>query len=394
MSKVIVHSDAYKQFVNSLRTKQTKITYTEWLNDFLKYLDEPDCDKLLDGEYTSKQIQSKIIDYIVDMKDSRKLSPNSIRNRISAVQHFFEINDFEGINWKKVKKFKREYYTIVDDRPYTRDEISTLIDNAHSLRNKAIILLFSSSGLRVGGLIRLQLKHLKRIDKYNIYQIEVYKKSKENYTTFCTPEARRAIDSYLEWRRRLGENLSPESPLFRTEFNTEDRTHAAAGAPAKALTRFAVSELIRKLRFKTGMIEEQHLTENVKLGRPRTDIMCLHGFRKFFSTTLETEGVNTLYIDFLLGHDVGLKKVYSKPTSVQLLEGNGNKVLGYVHGIDFLTINEEDRLKLKVKRLTDKEDEMMLMKVKHEKEMQSMRNEMENRFKQIFTRIDSNKLSM
>ena len=96
------------------------------------------------------------------------------------------------------------------------------------------------------------------------------------------------------------------------------------------------------------MTEEQHLTENVKLGRPRTDIMCLHGFRKFFSTTLETEGVNTLYVDFLLGHDIGLKNVYTKPTPTQLLEGNGSKVLDYIHGIDALTINEENRLRIKL----------------------------------------------
>jgi site-specific recombinase XerD len=228
LATLIVQSDAYKQFVNSLRAKQTKITYTEWLNDFLRYVDVPDCGKLLTGEYTAKQIQSKIIEYVIDMKDNRGLSPNSIRNRISAIQHFFEINDYEGINWKKVKKFKGEFYTMVDDRPYTREEISTLIDNAHSLRNKAIILLFGSSGLRVGGLIRLQLKHLKRVEKYNIYQIEVYKKSREAYTTFCTSEARQAIDSYLAWRERLGEKLTPESPLFRTEFNTEDRTQTGS----------------------------------------------------------------------------------------------------------------------------------------------------------------------
>lgn len=90
-------------------------------------------------------MQSNIIEYIVDMKDNRELSPNSIRNRISAIQHFFEINDFEGINWKKVKKFKGEFYTMVDDRPYTREEIRTLIDNARLKYTKSLeklILLF------------------------------------------------------------------------------------------------------------------------------------------------------------------------------------------------------------------------------------------------------------
>jgi hypothetical protein len=80
--KLIVQSDAYNQFVNSLRAKQTKITYTEWLNDFLKYIEATDCAKLLTGEHTAKRIQSNNIEYIVDMKDNRELSPNSIRNRL------------------------------------------------------------------------------------------------------------------------------------------------------------------------------------------------------------------------------------------------------------------------------------------------------------------------
>lgn len=90
---------------------------------------------------------------------------------------------------------------------------------------------------------------------------------------------------------------------------------------------------------------------------------------------------------------MGLKNAYSKPTAAQLLEGNGDKVLCYIHGINVLTINEEDRLKLKVKRLTDREDEMMLLNDKHEQEMRSMRDEMESKFQQIILRIDSSKLS-
>ncbi len=131
----------------------------------------------------------------------------------------------------------------------------------------------------------------------------------------------------------------------------------------------------------------------MRKGQPRSEVKALHGFRKYFATCLETEGVNPVYVELLLGHDMGLKSAYSKPTSTQLLEGNGDKVLGYVHGINVLTINEEDRLKLKVKRLTEREDEIMRIKDKHEKEMRCMRDEMESRFKQIFTRIDSNKLS-
>jgi integrase len=376
-------STAYTQFVNSLRSAETRRAYIEWLNDFLKYTNLS-CDQILGLE--PKEVQEKIIGYIVDMRDNRKLSPNSIRSRSSAIQTFLEINDFDGINWVKVKRFKGEFYTVAEDRPYTREEIKTLADNARSLRDRAIILLLSSSGLRIGGLIRLQLKHIKRVEKYNAFQLEVYKKSREAYTTFCTPESRIAIEDYLEWRTRLGEKLIPESPLFRLEFETK----FGARAPAKPVRKTSVYNMIKKLRFQTGIVHEQHLTENVKLGYPRSEVMNLHGFRKYFATTLETEGVNPVYIDLLLGHDMGLKGVYSKPTPAQLLQGNGDKVLGYIHGIDALTINEENRLKIKVRELGAKQDEIMLMRLKHEHEMKSVREEMKKQFDQIMVMIQQN----
>ena len=68
------------------------------------------------------------------------------------------------------------------------------------------------------------------------------------------------------------------------------------------------------------------------------------------------------------------------------------RLLGYIHGIDTLTINEENRLKVKVKSLTERQDEMMLIKVKHEEEMKTLRKEMENKFQQIFAKIDINTL--
>ena len=52
----------------------------------------------------------------------------------------------------------------------------------------------SSAGLRRGALPNLKLGDLKRIEKYSLYKISVYKKEKEAYTTFCTPECSKHLD--------------------------------------------------------------------------------------------------------------------------------------------------------------------------------------------------------
>jgi site-specific recombinase XerD len=92
---------AYLQYVNSLRSRVTKVKYTEALTDFLRYFGVS-ADDVID--IPVKQLQAKLIQYTIDMKDNRKLSPNTMKGRIAAIQTFFQMNDIEGINWKKVPR--------------------------------------------------------------------------------------------------------------------------------------------------------------------------------------------------------------------------------------------------------------------------------------------------
>ena len=133
-----------------------------------------------------KKLEGLIRDYIIYLREDRKLSPSTIMSYTSAIAHFYVMNDVT-INWKKLKKFKGKYRSVVEDVPYTRRQIKSLIDRA-ALRERCMILLMASAGLRRGALPGLRLKDLTRIDKYDLYKITVYKKEQEQYTTFCTPE--------------------------------------------------------------------------------------------------------------------------------------------------------------------------------------------------------------
>ena len=155
----------------------------------MKHIKCPDYEKAL-TEHSAKGMQDKIIEFVMYLRNERKVSPAKIRVHVAAIKHFFEINDFLGINWKKFSMFMGEFYSVVDDRPYTRGEIAKVLSSAHSIRDGAMIFILSSAGLRIGGLLNLQLKHLIPIPKYDIYQLIVYKKAREKYTTFCTPEAK------------------------------------------------------------------------------------------------------------------------------------------------------------------------------------------------------------
>ena len=86
-----------------------------------------------------------------------------------------------------------------------------------------MILLLASTGIRIGGVPDIKLKNLNKISEHKLYKVIVYAGYKDEYFCFTTPEAAKAIDTYLQYRERYGEKIIPESYLFREQFNTEDR---------------------------------------------------------------------------------------------------------------------------------------------------------------------------
>ena len=278
------------------------------------------------------------------------------------------------IKWKKLKKFKAKHRSIVEDKPYTREQIKTLVDAA-PLRDKCIILVMCSAGLRRGAIEYLRIRDIQKIDEYQLYKISVYKKEEEQYVTFCTPECAKHIDQYLGLRARLGEKLQPNSPLFRIAFDPITEINRP-----KTPSTCAISKMVNKLLGSTGIRAPSETKQ-------RTELMQTHGFRKFFKTTCINAGMNPLYSEYVMGHKSGLTKSYFKPSDMELLEGN-DKALGYLSAINDLTINEEYSLRMKIDNLTEKKDEIEAMEIRHNQEIKSMRDQMNNEEYRLHRRID------
>ena len=189
----------------------------------------------------------------------------------------------------------------------------------------------------------LRIKDLTPFDNHQLYQISVYKKSKFHYTTFCTPECRKVIDDYIKWRQSLGEELKPQSPLFRKSFDRDDMLQVQNNSQPLCLNsiNWIVNDLLHSTGVRTRSRSRKDSSENIK--KERREVMQAHGLRKFFDTTCTLNGMDGLYVEKLMGHDIGLKAHYFKPSSQELLEGNDHK-LGYISIIDALTINDENRL--------------------------------------------------
>jgi integrase len=61
------------------------------------------------------------------------------------------------LNWKEIIKYFPEQVTN-NLKAYTRDEIAKLLSEA-ALRDRCLILLMSSTGIRVGAIKDLRIKH-------------------------------------------------------------------------------------------------------------------------------------------------------------------------------------------------------------------------------------------
>jgi integrase len=149
---------------------------------------------------------------------------------VAPILTFYSLNDVV-LNRRKISRYYGEYKRVVKDRAYTVEEIHKALQIADQ-RMKVIILLLSSTGQRIGSLSHLTLRSLTRMDDYDIYKIVVYEGTNNEYYTFCSKECASAIDSYLNYRIRCGENISfnqstntwepSTGPLLRQQFDEDD----------------------------------------------------------------------------------------------------------------------------------------------------------------------------
>jgi site-specific recombinase XerD len=332
---------AYRSFVDTCRSPATRTSYVKALRYFMSYLRLPldRYDKLL--EPSTDIIQMNIADYIRYVKKNH--SSATVSGYLAAIQKFYSMNDVT-LNWLKLHSFEGEKEKENEDRPYTHSEIKTITEHM-DLRDRAIVLLMSSSGSRIGAIPGVRMKDLEPIDSYNIYKITYYPKSKKSrYFSFCTPESRKAIDDYVDWRRRFGARLNEDSPLF---VSRDSKPISVSGL------RLHIMRMLRHAGLRPVVsIADQPWK--------RYPVMANHGFRKFFKTNAFRAGMSVEYTRRLLGQDGGqfaLGDSYNKIEEQELLEGD-NRHVGFVGIIDQLTIDDTHRLKREVQTLKIEKSKM------------------------------------
>jgi integrase len=187
MSSIALVGRAYQNYINSV-SLESRNQYSYILKKYMSFHNLTDADALIRQD--PKVIEQQIIDYII----SQEGVPRATKSlRLAAVVSFYSINDVI-LNRKRLGKLLGPRQKRVRDRPYTLEEISKMLSVSDE-RMRCIVLILTSTGMRVGGLAGLKISSLTKIGKYGLYRLTVYEGSSEEYICFTTPECASSLVS-------------------------------------------------------------------------------------------------------------------------------------------------------------------------------------------------------
>jgi hypothetical protein len=205
----------------------------------------------------------------------------------------------------------------------------------------------------------------------------VYAEEDEEYFTYISPEAWRALKNWKDYRESSGEFINDESWVMRDLWDTRVAQGRGLVTCPKKLTSLGVKRLMERA------IWAQGLRKKLEPGKKRHPYQANHSLRKWFKTRCEIAGMKPINIEKLMNHSIGISDSYYRATETELLED-------YLKAVDLLTINS-DKLVLQKQVLELKEkskDSEYIIKAKLQEKEEQMRN-MQDQFAAMQSQVQT-----
>jgi integrase len=205
----------------------------------------------------------------------------------------------------------------------------------------------------------------------------VYRAHRTEYYCFTTFECAEALDSYIEYRKRVaGENITKDSPLLRNTLNSNLFPKVKKLNSPKPIRNYAyvMNRIVNKAGLRTQTHNRQHQHKH----------MLDHAFRKMVDTCMIKAGVEYNSKESLLGHRTsrGLDKNYDRtPVEDRLNE--------FLKAMDLLTISPENKLR---KQVAEQEQTIQHKLADKDKQIEEMMRKQEQFEQLIQSLIDSGQL--
>ena len=305
-------------------SSETVGNYAKDVSLFCKWV-EMGPDEAVEAGLDWPKVVNDYLDYYVVKQGNAKTSS---RTMVAAIKKWLETNEVlstRDLAWQKVDMPK--YQRSETDQIPTKLEVRAALSGGGA-RDRALVLMAISSGLRRGSLLALRFKDVDLSREIPLIRPRPETtKGKARHFTFCTPEAKQALEVYKRERELRGETITPDSYIFTVERPQGQPYMSGNQASARWV------ELLKK----AGLNEKGH----------RHSKMHFHILRKFFSTWSKLTGVNSEVVEFFEGHRSTLPQVYFVGDAENVPEEVIQKLEAeYKKAVSALTVmSDEDKIR-------------------------------------------------
>ena len=314
----------------------------------------------------SEELENILVSYckfLLTKVTQKSLSANTVPKMFKPIKFVLEVNYRENdVRWRPIEALFPPSVRRSGYKAWSTKQIQEMLEQCPNSRNKSLIHFMASIGGRVGiHEHALLMKHLVPMssvnnDNMDCYAVLLYAEEDESaeekdirdsskdmvsgdsYWAFLTPEATTSLKKYHNERKRCNEIFTDDTPIFRNEYSS-----LKPNDNISQLTKQAVFNIFLRCLGQTSI-------KRTMKGR-RNDIQLMHGFRKRFNTIMKLENnVNPNIAEKILGHKNGLDSVYFVPTREQCFSE-------FLKAIPFLTISDDERMRLENKKLKQENTE-------------------------------------
>ncbi|HEY4528490.1 MAG TPA: tyrosine-type recombinase/integrase [Candidatus Paceibacterota bacterium] len=281
-------------------SNNTQKNYRQYLLLFTNWLKKNGLSKLKPKDLTPKHIWDYRLYLAREYKPKTgrylgKKSQNYYLIALRALLDYFAERDITSLPSSKVKLAKQkseESISFLEPRDVDKMLQIPDLSTTSGLRDRAIMELFFSSGMRISELVSLdtdQLSFLSDKSTTRTYELSIVGKGKHIRTIFISPRS-------AEWLRKyLAKRDDVYKPLFTNSRSQED--------DESRLTPRSIQSMIKKCAMLAGLSKK----------------VTPHTLRHSYATDLLSHGADLRSVQELLGHkNVSTTQVYTHVTNKRL----------------------------------------------------------------------------
>lgn len=366
-------NDPLDNFYTGIKSAETLDSYRKSLREFLFLVEE------FNGEF--EQRAKEFHDFAKNDPDSAKnilkqyakhlrtrtqkpltdpdyLKPTVVPNKFKGIKKFLKMNNIP-MEWAGIEAIFPEITDVHHTRGYTTEEIQEMLKHCPNALFRFLILVESSSGMRVGGLQDLTWQCIQPIypstngtythekskatGKPVCASIVVYDGTSDRYVGLISIEAWKMLDAAKTyWKRKMRREPKPNDPVF---ISKHGRKFARNGIRNK------IFKIIEDSGIRTPLLEGQRTRE----------VPITHGMRKRWSKICTERQIHNdpfghfIRQERLFGHKIA----FSKNEQSYFASNIEEAVPQYLEAMPELMISPEFRQLKLIKTMTAENQKLL-----------------------------------